>query len=180
MKEQPKVRFVREVETKDNQMSVRKPFRVEKDNQRRFVRLEISSPITLKKVRDSLGNFWASGDWHQIHGRILNISAGGVLVELDQTLSEGDVVVMQFTVQDVEYLSDVLGIVKRADLDEGFCLAGIQFIDREFLKDVLSRAQLEVMAPQFDSFDDGIRSLLNRYMYLDQLEGKARGRTTKK
>jgi len=86
MKNAEKVRFVSEVDIGDKQVEVRKPFKVDEDNQRRFIRLEISAPVWMKSVKDCLENF-STDDDYQYHGTVLNISAGGVLVESEEPIA---------------------------------------------------------------------------------------------
>jgi hypothetical protein len=164
MKDTKEPTFINDVST-DSGVVVRKPFRLSKENQRRFIRLEISSPMSLQKIKDGDGGFWPEGDWHVIRGIILNISAGGVLVELEQAVASGDVVSMRFTLQDVEELPHVLGLVKRSDIDETGCLAGIEFIGREYLKDHFSNSEVDLLGDMHKNFDESVRHALNKYVY---------------
>jgi hypothetical protein len=68
MRDTQKVRFVHDVETDSAQLVARKPFKVETQDSRRFVRIEISSPMSLSKIKDAGGNFEPDGDWHTLHG----------------------------------------------------------------------------------------------------------------
>ena len=172
MKDNEKVKYVKDVEARERELAVNKPFRMNRENQRRFIRLEISSPMTLKKIKDMAGNFWPDGDWHVINGTILNISAGGVLVEVDQPLLEGDVVSMYFTLQDVECLDNVLGLVKRVDGDSGFFLVGVEFITREYLTDLFSRGEMDLLPEDLSNFDESVRTVLNKYVYAEKLSGR--------
>lgn len=155
--------FVNDIPTTES-VRVRKPFKVSHENQRRFVRIKISAPMSLQKIKDTDGGFWPEGEWHVANGTVLNISAGGVLVDLDQAVTTGDIVVMQFTLQEVEPLEHILGRVKRADRDESGCLAGIEFISREYLQDHFSEAEIELMGGRPTSFDESVRAALNRYV----------------
>jgi hypothetical protein len=148
-------------------LKAREPLEIERDERRRFVRLEISTPMSLQTIKDSEGHYWPEGDWHIKNGTILNLSASGVLVDLDQTLEEGDVVAMNFTFQDVEGISNVLGLVKRADLEADGCLVGIEFISVEYLLDHFTQAEIDLLADNYTNFDNSIRQLLNRYIYRD-------------
>ncbi len=172
MKTKEKVKFVRDVETMDMEMAVRKPFRIDRENKRRFIRLEISSPMSMKKIKDAVGNFWPEGDWHVINGTILNISAGGVLVEIDQPVLEGDIVSMHFTLQDVECLNNILGLVKRVDGEEGFFLAGIEFITRDYLVDLFSGGELDLLPRNLSNFNESVREVLNKYVYTRRISGQ--------
>jgi len=173
MKTKEKVKFVKDVETENTEFAARKPFRVNRENKRRFIRLQISSPMTMKKIKDAVGNFWPEGDWHMINGTILNISAGGVLVDIDQPLLEGDVVCMYFTLQDVECLDNVLGLVKRVDGENGFFLAGIEFITRDYLNDLFSGGELEMLPNDLNNFDNSVREVLNKYVYAERVSRQA-------
>ena len=164
MKTDRKTRHVKEIATDKGTLRARRPFKVSQEEKRRFIRLEISTPMSLHKIKDREGQYWTHGDWQAIHGVILNISAGGVLVDLDQALEEGDVVSMHFTLQDVEGLDNVLGLVKRMDIDTEGCVAGIEFISREYLIDHLSQAELELLGSEYTNFDHSIRQVLDRYV----------------
>jgi hypothetical protein len=170
MKTSPKAKFVKEVETHGAAPKARKPFKVQEENRRKFIRLEIAAPMTLKKIKDREAHFWPEGDWHVVNGLILNISAGGVLVELDQAVAEGDLVAMQFTLQGVETLANVLGLVKRSDADEGTFLAGIEFLTRAQLPDLMSRAEIDLLGDNCANFNDCVRQVLGKYVSREKVD----------
>jgi hypothetical protein len=134
------------------------------DNKRRFVRIQISSPMSLQRSKDSEGGFWPEGQWHVVNGHILNLSAGGVLVDLDEVVSAGDIVSLQLTLENVEQLRDVLGLVKRVDEDGDGCLAGVEFIRREYLLDHFTEAEIELLGDRPCSFNESVREALNKYV----------------
>jgi hypothetical protein len=170
MKDTSKVRFVSDVDVDTAPLTVRKPFKLLKDNQRRYVRLEITSPVSLKKIKDSVGSFWPDGDSYSIDGHILNISSGGVLVEIDQPLNEGDLVLLRMTVHNVETVDNILGLAKRCEAaDEEFYLAGIEFITRKHLSDLLSSAEAETLDPSCCDFTERIKQVLQQYVVREQL-----------
>lgn len=148
----------------DADIAVRQPLKVEEENQRRYVRLEIISPATLRRIKDVFGNYSASGE-REIEATVLNLSIGGVLVDLSEPLNEGDVVGMRFNVNGIEPLDSVLGIVKRCDTDQDGHLAGIQFVDRRHLSDHLTSAELELLADHFRDFEQTVRQVLGNYIY---------------
>ena len=172
MSDSQKVRYIQDVDAGPIELVARKPFKVETQDSRRFVRIEISSPMSLRKIKDAGGNFEPDGDWHTLHGLILNISAGGVLVEVDQPLFEGDVVSMHFTLQEVESIDNILGLVKRSDQDEGTFLAGIQFITREYLEDLFSQAEMDLLPDSLTNFNEGIREVLNKYVFREKMSSR--------
>ncbi|MBU8934933.1 MAG: PilZ domain-containing protein [candidate division Zixibacteria bacterium] len=164
MNDTPRTRFINDVEVTDKTWQVRKPFRVSQENQRSYIRLEISTPMTLRKVRDMFGNFWPTQEDYHIDGEILNISPGGVLADLNQPVNENDVVALRFSLQDVETIDSILGLVKRVDQDDDTYLAGIQFISREQLEDRLSEVEIELLSDSLNGFDNRVDEVIKRYL----------------
>jgi hypothetical protein len=165
MKTDRKTKHIKDVDAGKTSYQARRPFKVSQEEKRRFIRLEISTPMSLSKIKDREGHYQADGNWQDIHGLILNISAGGVLVDLDQAIEEGDIVSMHFTLQDIEGLDNILGLVKRSDIDTDGCLAGIEFVSREVLVDYLSQAELDLLGPEYTNFNSSVRQVLNRYVH---------------
>lgn len=157
-------RFVHEIPATADTITVQRPFKLETDKRRRFIRLEISSPMSLDRIKSSDGGFSPEGNGQTINGTILNISAGGVLLDLDQSLNEGEIVLMSFTLQEVERLENVLGLVKRIDNDTDGIIVGIEFLSSKRLADLLSQAELDLISERITSFDNGIKALLDRYI----------------
>ena len=160
-------RFIPDVDTTSGAVRARKPFAMASENGRRFVRLEISSPMSLRRIKDIFGNFRPNEQTYDVEGTVLNISAGGVLVDLDEPLNDGDIVLMRFRLQGVEALENVLGLVKRCEQDDGLFLCGIEFVTRRFLEDNLSRSELELLGERLFDFQESVRGVLSRYLYAE-------------
>ncbi|MEA3296432.1 MAG: PilZ domain-containing protein [candidate division Zixibacteria bacterium] len=165
MKDTSRMKFVSETDVDSKRIGIRRPLKIDHDEQRQFVRLGISSPMSLTMIKDILGDFWSSGRDYDIDGTILNISAGGVLVELEQPLNEGDIVAMRFSLEEVESLEGVLGLVKRCEQDEDCYLTGIEFVTRQNLGDKLSQSEMELLSDNFSHFDRTVQKVLSRYIY---------------
>lgn len=150
----------------DQQLKVLPPLKAQTEDKRRFVRLEIISPVNLHCIRNVFGGFFPDGNY-DIHASILNLSDGGVLLESDSPLNEGDIVAMRFTVPDVAPLDGVLGLVKRCDPDESTNLIGIQFVNRQDLSDILSEVEMELLPRGFTDFSAIVRKVLNEYLELE-------------
>lgn len=163
MKHATRTKYFSDIDVHERQQS-RKPFRIEKDNQRRFVRLEISSPIALKKIKDSVGGFWPDGTTFSIDGTILNVSPGGVLIETEQPLGEHEIVAMRFTLQGDETLDYVLGMVKRSEKMDDFYLSGIEFIHRRHLEDKLSQGEIDMLSDKLADFQEMVQQVLTKYI----------------
>lgn len=157
-------KFISDVNITEKDVVGKKPFKVKVDDNRSYVRLEISAPMTLHVLRDIFGNFCPKLDAPSIGGTILNISSGGVLVETNEMLNEGDIIAMRFELQESEILDNVLGIVKRSDSDEDGTLTGIAFVNRDQLADKLSAAELDLLSDKVTNFNDSVNKVLGRYL----------------
>lgn len=164
MTDQERTKFVSDIDVTEDNVRVKKPLKLQNENQRRFIRLTISSPINFQRIKDIFGNFTPDEGEYPIDGHILNISVGGVLAELDQPLNEGDIVAMRIVMEQVEPLEGVLGVVKRCDHEEDFNLVGIQFVRREDLTDKLSQAEMDLLSEDMDNFSHVVQKLLGRYI----------------
>jgi hypothetical protein len=129
---------------------------------RRFVRIEITSPASLNRIKDIFGNYWPHGEDYTIPGTILNISTGGVLLDLEHPVNEGDVVALRFSLQKRSALEGVLGLVKRCDHDDEGNLTGVEFVDRKHLVDRLSGSEMDLLAEHFDNFSCSLEQFVKR------------------
>ena len=172
MNRKDRTKFVSDVDVTPEHVKARKPFRVTADKERRrYVRLEISAPMSLRRIKDIFGNFWPTEQDFFVEGTILNISSGGVLVDVEQPLNEGDIVAMRFRLQDCEDVNDVLGLVKRSEQDQESYLSGIEFVTRDNLRDFLTTAELDLLGTSFDDFRQCVQKVLSRYLYTEDEPG---------
>ncbi len=163
MKDTGRIKFVSDVDV-DGDVKVEKPLKLKRDDQRRFVRLEIVSPMSLGRIKDGLGNFCPDADEETIPGVVLNISGGGALLDLERPVGEGDIVAMRFSLENIEPLEGVLGVVKRSEPDADGHVVGIQFVKRDQLADRLSQSELDMLPEQFSHFSARVHDVLNRYV----------------
>ena len=147
-----------------NTVSVRAPFKLEKDEKRQFIRIEITDPLGYSILKDRAGSFWPKGDGPAYTGSILNISAGGVLIIGQAPLQEGTLVIIKMNLQGVEVIKDVIGIVKRSEQDENDWLVGIEFITRESLVDYMTAAEFDMIPEDVRSFNEHLQDILNNYV----------------
>jgi len=159
-----KPKFITEHELQGKEQQVHSPFKVTQDTRRRFVRVEITSPLFLQRIKGADGGFWPEGQGQPITGSILNISMGGVLVDLEDPIKTGDIVILRFNLQGEVILQNVLGLVKRSEESEGKYLTGVEFIDRESLADKMSDAEMDLLPGDIDGFDDNVRKVLKKHI----------------
>jgi hypothetical protein len=167
-----RLKVISDIEAGENIASVRAPFRLYRDRKRRYIRLEISRPISYSILKDRSGGFWPQSDGPAYDGAILNISAGGVLIVGDVPIDEGTILIMKITLQDIEVIDRIVGLVKRSEADGEEWLIGVEFISKEYLVDYFSAAQFDVISKGVATFDEQLRKTLNKYVYYKRVSGE--------
>lgn len=148
---------------------VREPFKIMEDNRRRFIRIDIEEPVSFAVIKTDDGGFWPETDGPTGQGEIINISAGGMLIFVNEPLLANTLVSMSMQLTGCEPIDNILGKVKRVDMDSGGYLVGIESITREQLADNLSNAEIERIPKELSSFNERLRALLNNYVYSRKL-----------
>jgi len=151
---------------------VKPPFQIMEDNRRRFIRIDIEEPISFRVIKSAEGGFWPAGDGPCGDGEILNISAGGILMFTTIPIMQRSVLSMSLQVKGCLALQNVLGIVKRTDIDSGGYLIGVESITREKLDDIMSEEELSQLPPGAASFTEQLQLLLNQYIHSQKLSAK--------
>lgn len=164
MKDEKQTKFVTEHEVQDSGKNVKPPFQLSEHNRRQFIRVEIVSPLFIQRIKSVKGDFWPEGQGQPVEGSIVNLSLGGVLIDLDDLFSPGDIVALRFNLQGEVIVENVLGLVKRSDESEGKYLTGIEFVDRNKLEDILSEAELNLLPLEFSGFDISVKKTLRKYV----------------
>ncbi len=148
---------------------VRSPFKIMQDNRRRFIRIDIDEPIGFKTIKAVEGTFWPEGDGPEGKGEILNISAGGILMYTENTLMANSILSMSLSLEGCDTVDNILGIVKRVEIDSGGYLVGVESITREKLNDILSQIEVDQLPKDLASFNEKLRTLLNHYVFARKL-----------
>ena len=148
---------------------VKPPFQIMEDNRRRFIRIDFEEPICYTTLKNTDGAFWPDGDGPSGKGEILNISAGGFLMFTDEPVMENSLLSMSIKIEGCEEVNNILGLVKRTDIDSGGYLIGIESITREKLFDIMSSQEIEQIPSDVASFTERLRALLNTYIYAKKL-----------
>ena len=163
----------------DSQVTgVRAPFKMYRSQQRRYIRLDISRPIEYTILKNRAGKIMPYEEAPTYKGDILNLSAGGVLIAGSAPVEEGSLLTLRMKLQEVEILENVIGLVKRADSDDEEWLLGIEFVSREYLQDLLSGGEIEMLPPTAAPFEEQVRNILNRYVYNKNVASKGRRRVS--
>ncbi len=160
-----RTKIISDIDAGSNVLSVRRPFKLYAEQKRRYIRLEISEPIQMSILKDDADGFWPDGSGPHYSGSILNLSAGGVLVITVNPLREGMVGLLKMSLQGIEILDNIIGIVKRVEADAAESLVGIEFISKEYLKDIFSHSEIEILSDEIISFDERIKKTLDKYVF---------------
>jgi hypothetical protein len=104
---------------------------------RQHPRFSTSVPVGLR---------FPSGSQREGWGRILDLSAGGVVLETRFPLKVASVLYVTFALQDGAQFTNLRARVIRAAYEEGYTIAGIAFddvVDTETLRDVIAALAYE-------------------------------------
>ena len=100
---------------------------------RRYVRLELPSPIKFRLLECKNGKLKLSKD--QISGEILFLSQAGVIFSTTHSIPEGGFVILPLNLSKSTILKGILGKIKRVESsEEGDFLVGMKFVSAEELK----------------------------------------------
>jgi hypothetical protein len=139
------------------------PFPLGKSHGRRYVRIELSSPIQFRLLECKKGKLKLSKD--RITGEILNLSEGGVLLLTDCSVEEECFVLLSLDLNRFVILEGVLGKIKRVESsDEGGFLVGVEFAPKEELEKSSSSEQIEQLPVKVGSFSHKLREIINSYL----------------
>lgn len=166
---QSRVKVISDVMVSDDTVGVKPPFKLGRDKQRRYIRLEISEPIEGTILKSRSGDFWPDLNGPSFHGSILNISAGGLLLVTEFPVEENAVVLLKISLQEVEVVDRIVGVVKRSEADEKEWLVGIEFVPRENFVDIFAGPEQALIPDDVASFDEKIKKTLNKYIFFKKV-----------
>lgn len=153
-----------------NKKAVKKPFKVYQHKRRKYVRLEVNSPLKFKAIMPPNMDLNLD-DKMTCMGTVLNISGGGVLMESEFRVNEEDFLVMEFSLVDADKLTGIIGKVKRVDTDEtGKMLVGVEFMTPEQLQEELPAEVIDSIGIEIFSFDEQLRKMLLKYVFSQKVE----------
>ncbi len=139
------------------------PFPLKTSQGRKYVRLELSSPVRFRVLTGGGGKLKLSKK--RSSADILNLSQGGVLLLTDSVLPTEGFLVLTFNLNRLVVLEGVLGRIKRVEPSgEGDFLVGLQFATEKELKQLASSEELRRLPVKLTSFDHKIREIISGYL----------------
>lgn len=138
---------------------------------RRYVRIEISSPVSFVPFRLPLNG---PVDGHNVErGTILNISGGGVLLEAEGEHQALDFLLLKIGLFENCHLENVVGRIKRVEAcGEGKCLLGAEFLTRQMLDGLMTDLPKGFLPEAVGVFDEKLRELLSKQVFAKRAAGQ--------
>jgi len=157
-------------------MTIKSVSGIDRSQRRRFVRIDIAGEIVFKVVEMSPGR---EPDLSlEKKGELLNISAGGILLNTDAVLKKDDIVLLNFWLKSSQRLENVLGIVKRHEQesepegDKVEYLTGIEFLTKEQAARRLPLDINETLPSSVNYFDEALQQAIVQFVYRQQVESR--------
>jgi len=139
------------------------PFPIRSSQGRKYVRIEITSPVDFRLLIPKRGRIRLSKD--KCSGKIMNLSCGGILLESGEALPEGTFLLLSLNLNGVVVLEGVLGKIKRVEpTEDGEYLVGVEFCLREELKRFASKEQIEKLPVKVGSFNHKLKEIISGYI----------------
>jgi len=141
---------------------------------RRYVRLDITSPIEFKLMVPSSEENPEAG-LIPYTGEVLNVSGGGLLVESLEFLPEGGFTVLEFELNGTDRLTGIVGRIKRCEeVEESRYLVGVEFCTSDDIDQNCPAECKKLLAEHCMSFDEKVRNLINQYVFSRKVSEQSR------
>ncbi len=140
---------------------------------RRYVRLEIFSPVGFSSIVID-----EDGRAHTLPakkaGILLNLSGGGALISSTDDVVSGDFILVKFEIKGFETLTSILGRVKRVEnCEDGERLIGIEFLTPDQIEDPALAKALARLSDDPLGFSESLRRLISRFVFQRQVDAEA-------
>jgi hypothetical protein len=144
------------------------PFPVQTAGGRKFVRLELFSPVLFQLLTCRNGKLKLSKKKNT--AEVLNLSEGGVLLVTNSTVPAEGFLVTTLNLSGVVTLEGVLVKIKRVEPSgEGDFLVGLQFVTRKELEQIATAEEIQRLPAKITSFNQKIREILSSYVRTSEL-----------
>ena len=147
---------------------------LKRSQRRRFVRIDIAGEVSFKII--DMSNESQPEISLDKKGELLNISAGGILLNTGANLRKGDLVLLNFWLKNSQRLENVLGMVKRHEQegedDSGRIeyLTGIEFLTKEKISNKYSHDLMQSLPSKVTFFDEALQQAIVQFVYRQQVE----------
>jgi hypothetical protein len=140
---------------------------------RRYVRLDVTSPVDIKLLIPSSDDSEKPG-FIPYKAEILNVSGGGVLLESADAMPENEYIIMELELNGSETLSGIVGKIKRCDTEsETMHLIGVEFCTEEDIKQNCPPGYQKLLGHCCTSFSEKVRDLINKYIFNQKVQERS-------
>jgi hypothetical protein len=144
------------------------PFPVGTSDGRKYVRLELSSPVEFHVLTHSSGKLKLSRK--KSSAEILNLSQGGMLLVTDSPVPPDGFMIVTLNLNGLVVLDGVLGKIKRVEPSgEGDFLVGLQFAAEAELEKLASPEDIRRLPVKVTSFRHKISQIISSYIRTAEL-----------
>lgn len=144
------------------------PFQLRTSEGRKYVRVELSSPVQFRLLTCEKRNIRLSET--PSPAEILNLSEGGMLLVTDSVVPEEGFMLLTLSLNQLVVLDGVLAKIKRAECSGGGdFLVGLEFVSRQELERLTSPQEIERLSVRVTSFDGKLREILSSYLRTAEL-----------
>lgn len=144
-------------------LSGKNPFPIRSSKGRKYVRIEIASPVDFRVLLPKRGRIRLSKN--QCSGKILNLSCGGMLLESSEALPEETFLLLSLNLNGLVVLEGVLGKTKRVEpTGNGEYLVGVEFCSKEELENFASKEQIQKLPVKVASFNHRLKEIILGYV----------------
>lgn len=157
-------------------MTVKSISDITNSQRRRFVRIDIAGEVAFKVIEmktDSEPELSL-----EKKGELLNISAGGILLNTNFSLNRDNLVLLNFWLKNSQRLENVLGVVKRHepanDAENGQVeyLTGIEFLTKEQATEKLPLNVNETLPSSVNFFDEALQQAIVHFVFKQQVKSR--------
>ena len=169
-------RIFRKTEKDKKEAQLTSPVIYQRIQRREFFRLEMRGNVSYSKIppMKRLSSRRKQFSWRKSY--CINISAGGLLMSINDEASPGELLLLKIEVFGKIGLPDVIaGICRRVYQNEGKIFCGIQFIKANRLSEHFQESILHKLPPSVAKFDDQAQNEFVNYVFREQVERHNRG-----
>ena len=142
----------------------------EKSQKRRYVRLEIFSPVGFSVVQIDKDKRVRTHPERK-GGVLLNISGGGALISSNDKVASDDLLLLTFDIKGFDQLSNVLGRVKRVEeCEDGEKLIGLEYVTADQIDDETLAGNLARLPGNPMAFAENLKRIVSRFVFQKQIE----------
>lgn len=144
------------------------PFPVKTSHGRKYIRIELSSPVQFRLLTCKKGKVKLSQD--RTSGEILNLSEGGMLLLTPSPVPKEGFMFLTLNLNKLVVLEGVLGKIKRVEpsREEDF-LVGVEFTSQKEVEELAFLEQIECLPVKVASFDRKLREVISSYLRTAEL-----------